>query len=534
MLSIPTFDLPYQIPLIEFVEIDDLYLAEADVLWFKVLRELDWRPFVPVAAQYYEALWEFNQDQALERERKKWEVPVPNPETKKEATQRLLHERSTLDASRPVLADTDPAYRELRHVDEKTIRPGVLPPRFQGKTPKDFFALLKAFLGLIIKGRAAEPESVHEELIGNPAYARTCGFTLPVPGLYHSTDTPSLRKLQQFDQIMSDNKLWGQLAAVQIKENFEKERLKLSKIGAHDTVHYHAWSTMKVPEVEGKVKNGKPLKKSHPKTTKRCRCESWQDCFHDWVSADDGAGTVVKAGGKMHWAHKASTFTLDGFVPEIPISAIAMTDAATHDSRSLIPHLERIKKLLPEVIEHLEIILDDSALDDDKIKAEIKERFGIDLIVEPNHRNRKPIVDDLPKGIDHITGRGTPVCKAGFPFDFRGARKTEELFHFQSPDDKDGDSVCKGCSQRDGCIRPEAERRHLSIPFAKLPFVNPGFPHLSVRFKKLTGKRTVIERCHKLMKFDRGSEQLTKRGTTSYQATLDKTLLVMHVVLAHD
>lgn len=58
---IATEKTPVQLPLIHVVETDDLYLQELeDVLWFPVLRDLDWRLFVPVAARYYEALWQFN------------------------------------------------------------------------------------------------------------------------------------------------------------------------------------------------------------------------------------------------------------------------------------------------------------------------------------------------------------------------------------------------------------------------------------------------------------------------------------------
>ena len=59
---------PVQLPLLHIVESDDLYFEEqADVLWFPVLRDLDWRAFVDVAAQYYEALWAFNQAQQRAR-----------------------------------------------------------------------------------------------------------------------------------------------------------------------------------------------------------------------------------------------------------------------------------------------------------------------------------------------------------------------------------------------------------------------------------------------------------------------------------
>ncbi len=400
--------------------------------------------------------------------------------------------------------------------------------------------MLNSFLGVMIMGKPAEavhflrsPEFVHAELTNNPAFARTCGFTLPDPALgYRATDVPGRRKLEQFDQIMTKNGLWGHLAVEQVRRNLECGKLELSRIGVHDTTHHVAWSTMEVPEVEGRTKNGKPLKKSQPKTTKSCRCAVWQGCPHPWISADEGAGTVVKAGHKMYWAHKASVFALVGEI-EIPLDAVALTDAATHDSKSFLAHLERIEIRFPQVMEKLEIVLDDSALDDKWIRKETKERFGIDLRMEPNARGRKPILEGLPQGVERIRPSGTPVCNAGFPFDLLGVRKEAEHFLFRAPDDTDGVPVCTDCSQRDGCVRDTAERRHLSIPFARLPFLDPDLPHLSERFKTEMAQRTMIERINKLMKFDYGSGQLTKRGTAAYQATLDKTLFAMHVALAH-
>ncbi len=532
MLSVSFSSALGQTPLIHIVESDDCFLDESDILWFRLLRDLDWQPLVPVAVQYYEALWQFNQDQHLERLKKQSSYPTPNPETKEQARQRLLLERTTLDPEKPVLAEGEANFREPLHVDPAAIRPGCVPPRLRGRKPKDFFAMLKSFLGVMVMGRPAEPEFVFAELTNNPAYARTCGFTLPDADFgYRASDVPSLRKLEQFDQIMTANHIWSRLAVEQVRRNLESEKLELSTTGVHDTTHHIACSAMEVPVVEGRTKNGKPLKKSHPKTTKPCRCPEWQDCPHDWISADDGAGTVVKAHRRMYWAHKASVFALVGEI-EIPLDAVATTDAAIHDSRSLLAHLERIQLRYPQVMENLEIVLDDSALDDEAIRTAVKERFDIDLRVEPNVRGRKPILEELPRGVERIAPSGTPVCDAGFPFDFLGVRKEAGRFLFRAPEDSEGVPVCADCPERDGCIRPTAERRHLSIPCLRLPFMDPDLPHLSKRFQRQMAKRTVVERIIKLMKFDFGDDQLTKRGTAAYQATLDKTLFAMHVVLA--
>ena len=179
---LPVAEASVQLPLLHIVESDDLHLEkQADVLWYPVLRDLDWRAFVAVAAQYYEALWAFNQAQRDARVEREHSQPEVNPETREEADRRFLFERATMDATVPVLHETVPAQRELHHVDPARLRPGQVPPRFAGRTPKCFFAMFKAFMGLCLLGRSPEPEFVHQELVNNQSFARACGFTLPDP-----------------------------------------------------------------------------------------------------------------------------------------------------------------------------------------------------------------------------------------------------------------------------------------------------------------------------------------------------------------
>ena len=129
--------------------------------------------------------------------------------------------------------------------------PGITPPRFAGRPPKCFFALLKSFLGLMFVGQPPEPEFVHQKLRENPAFARTCGFTIPSPGKpARQTDIPSLRKLQQFDQIMTENELWAELALDQVADNLRNGTIEAESTVVHDTTHYHAYSTMKVVDLE--------------------------------------------------------------------------------------------------------------------------------------------------------------------------------------------------------------------------------------------------------------------------------------------
>ena len=559
-----------QIPLIEFVESDDLYLErQEDILWFGVLRDLDWRSFRPIAARYYEALWQFNVRQAQIRRERDAAQPA-NPETESDATLRLLFERATMCEDTPALHELPASAPPQIHVDPQALRPGKVPPRWAGKTPKCFFALFAAFLGVMLRGRPAEPDIVHEELQSNPSFARACGFTLPRPdGCYRPTDVPSLRKLQQFDQIMTEAGLWSEAKVAQVTRNLQTGRVHAESTLVHDTTHYTAFSSMQTvevpppapsvvpaesqaaaeptaaPPVEARVGEAKPAskkgrktkkakkarKKSHPKTTKRCRCKDRQHCPHPWINADDGAGTVVKSTGKMYWAHKASTLCFPG--QEVLLDAVAMSDAASHDSQSLLPHLNRLFQLHPNLKPVVGRVLDDGAADDQTLKQTLQIDWGIELLAPINPRGRQPIRDDLPRGVDHVTPTGTPVCRAGYPFDFVGCRHDTKRFLFRAPEDAQGVPVCQPCPLRSECYRGADGARQITVPFQRLPWIDPKFPQLSRRFAHAMADRTAIERLHKLMKYDYGDEQLTKRGNAAFQARLDKTVLAMHVILAH-
>jgi len=367
-----TAELPaFQIPLIHIVESDDLHLErQEDILWFNLLRNFSWHSFRPTAARYYEALWQFNVCQAQAR-RERDAVLAANPETQPEATMRLLFERATLCEDAPALHELPASAAPQIHVNPNDLRPGCTPQRWAGKKPKCFFAILKAFMGVMAQGQPAEPEIVFAALQGNPSYARTCGFTLPAPdGHYRQSDVPSLRKLEQFDQIMTDSELWSDAAVDQVAKNLKTGCIQAESTVIHDTTHYHAYSGMQVVELPQAVepsenasatqpvtKEGEPnekgkkakkaRKKSHPKTTKRCRCKDRQHCPHPWINADEGAGTVVKSTGKMYWAHKASTLCFPR--QQVLLDAAAMSDAASHDSKSILPHLGRLFTRHPDL-----------------------------------------------------------------------------------------------------------------------------------------------------------------------------------------
>ena len=129
-------DMEVQIPLIHFVESDDLYLeAQEDVFWFDLLRDLDWLSLRSVAARYYEALWQFNEQQAKTHAERSATTAVANPETPEEATHRLLFDRPTLCEDAPILHEPQMLKPSPIRVDPGRLRPGQTPPRFAGRAP---------------------------------------------------------------------------------------------------------------------------------------------------------------------------------------------------------------------------------------------------------------------------------------------------------------------------------------------------------------------------------------------------------------
>ena len=515
-------------PLFTFVETDDIALAnQKEIIWFHLLREFDWYPYQLLAAKYYDAL--FRRNLAAAEASATATCGAPNPETKDEATQRLLFNRPTLqEGNVPILHYTPLPKEKIFSVDPDAIEPGKPPMRLAGKRPKCFFAMLKSFLGVSLMGKMAEPELVYQELLNNPAFARACGFTTPEPRYgYRQSDVPAYRKLEQFDQIMSEEGLWAEMKWEEIKANIASNAIVPETIIVHDTTHYPAYSGMTVVPYEDE--NGKTKKKSHPRTTKPCRCEDRENCPHEWINADEGAGTVVKSSGKMYWGHKASTLCIPG--QEVILDAVAMNDASSHDSTSLEEHLDRLFGHLPETKTWFTTILDDGAADDAGLKGRIKSAYGLDLRTSQNPRGRKPLAENLPRGIDRVTPTGTPVCKAGYSFDLLGARKSTKVFIFAAPKEEDGTPVCGECEDKAQCCPQAEDGRRITIPWSRLYWIDPEFPQLSVRFQKLMAMRTSIERLHTLMKYDFGEPRLRKRGNISFQALLDKILFAMHFLL---
>lgn len=298
-----------------------------------------------------------------------------------------------------LLYNGEPIVYTVPEVSAQEVAPGVVPTRLAGRKPKCFFAMLKAFLGTSLMGFASEPEKVYLLLSSNPSFARVCGFALSGQSRvdhYQHNQIPSLRKLEQFDQVMRQAGLWGEIKVMVVTHNLNEGIIEIEPEAVGDTTHYHAYSGFETVVYEDE--NGKERKKSQSKPTKSCRCQQGEQCDHPWELRDDGAGTIVKSGGKMYWGHKASVI---GFPRQgVALDAIALSDAASHDGKTFLPHLKLLFETYPDLSQSIKRALYDSACDDQPLKEQFSEELGIELKASLNPRRKKAVTDptQLPGG----------------------------------------------------------------------------------------------------------------------------------------
>lgn len=241
-----------------FVEVfrDDAdILASEDGYWLQGIKALGWRSLQSVAAGYYQGLWEANQKAARERAIKAFGRRRANSETQEQARLRLVAGRPTggnVDAPLLVPPVEEPVVAPTIHPE--LLEPGVVPFRLGGKTPKCFFALVRAFVGVHLMGKSGSAEEVLHHLLVSPTFRRACGFTpRRSNGKYRASDVPRLRKLQQFDKIMAARGLWSTVKKLIVGENLVSGVVDLDNQSlTYDTTHYVAFSeieTVSVPAV---------------------------------------------------------------------------------------------------------------------------------------------------------------------------------------------------------------------------------------------------------------------------------------------
>ena len=532
-MQIVVSDIEQQVPLIHIVDEDDVVLwNSAEGEWFRVLSTFPWWEYRGYGAQYYDALYTFNMRAAEQRRERSKEEKEEASESKEQAKERLLFDRATMKKTESiepaVIYEGAEIESKALETESGEIAPGVVPSRFGGRKPKCFFALLKSFLGTALMGFPAEPEQVYLLLSSNPSFVRVCGFAPKgEKDSYCFQHVASLRKLEQFDQIMTEWGIWGKIRLAEVRKNIASGVVKIENELVGDTTHYHAYSGFET--VKYVDEKGKEQKKSQSKLAKQCRCEDWSSCEHPWVLADGGAGTVVKSNKKMYWAHKASIL---GFPRQgVPLDAVPLCDAATFDGETLYPHVKKLFRDLSEIQSRIERVLYDSACDDQGLKKRFQDEFDIELKASLNPRRKKPVTENLPRAIAKITPYGEPICMAGYEMEYKGIRYANEKFIYQAPVDAAKLPVCLSCEEKQDCCPNSQRGRMINISFDVLPHIDSTDPPMAKRFKAIMRRRPSIERMIKRLKCDLGDDRLTKRGNASFQAYLDKTLFAFHILL---
>jgi hypothetical protein len=214
-----------QIPLIITVDEDDkLLLNSPDAEWYRILKLFPDLDFRLLGAKYYDSLYHFNKTRQKLRPKNK------KNEDKAQAKQRLLFERATMDEDKTIIFENDFTGPVEQIVSPHSIAPGITPDRIGGKKPKCFFAMFKSFIGASTMGFAPEPENVHNLLTSNLSFARVCGFVpKDADDSYWYRYVPSLRKLEQFDQIMTEYGLWHEAKWDQVVQNIKAKVIKKEK-----------------------------------------------------------------------------------------------------------------------------------------------------------------------------------------------------------------------------------------------------------------------------------------------------------------
>ncbi|KJU86189.1 transposase IS4 family protein [Candidatus Magnetobacterium bavaricum] len=195
----------------------------------------------------------------------------------------------------------------------------------------------------------------------------------------------------------------------------------------------------------------------------------------------------------MHWGHKASVIGLPK--QGIPLDAVAISDAATHDGETLYPHVEKLFNDHPEIKPWIDTILYDSACDSKPLKDKFQKDFAIDLKTSFNPRGKKDVTEGLPPGIEKITPYGVPICIAGYEMDYKGIIRYEAgKFIYQASTDDNKITVCLPCEHKINCCPNSNTGRIINISFDVIPQINSDDPPMAKRFKAILSRRTSISK----------------------------------------
>ncbi len=532
---------------VESSDDDELVTNPVNAGWLAVLEQLNAKRFKVVARRYYLGLSHLRKQSRRSALPGQVQIQVKGQQQALQAM--LAHmEEQKQGKGQEESARTNKIFVESGPTDQLELPEAlrdftVEPPSLQtlrqgpGRPPCDALCLMKAFLAAPLLAVDDNPTDVHLLLHSNPSFARQCGFlgrnVHRQPGEWTSRQLPSKAVCEEFNEVMTRYGLWQLVRLEQVQHNLNTGVVKIEDGIAADTTHIEANSHC--DNVRPQNDNGPDeTQKKHRKVNrmrKHCQCgrERWESCEHPWTPTDTGAAVVVKGRTRIYWAHKASVLSFAD--SEIPIDLRVCQYAAQHDGKTLVPHLEALAQVLPEVAEKLTYVLADDAYRDND--AEVA-RFGQQarLVVPIHPRKPDPALDGKFRGIDHFTASGVPVCMQGHRFQMLGRDLNEECYIWVAPEQEaSAQPVCADCPLVKSCLRNKG-RRHIRVPREMQPHIDWDAPQHLKRQRALYQQRTGVERAIKRLKVDLKAEHLTQRDALRVQAHLERKLLTLHLLLA--
>lgn len=518
--------------------------------WLSVIWQITGPWWEILARRYYIGLHHLRRQRRRSQHRDLIEVDA---ETKQEAMQEVLkvieqrkQERQEAEAkgesqAGKVLFDASPDARDESLPEvlrDFTKEPQSLSSILggPGRPPCDFLCLLRAFAAAPVMGVDGSPTAVFGLLHSNSELARICGFegreATKSEHELTSRRLPSLSVCEELSEVMARYGLWSLAKLEQVRGNLESGVIEKEETLSFDTAHIEANSHCGnvVPLDKDGKKDKKAKQRKAPRMRKTCGCpqECWESCEHPWSPTDQGAAVVVKGPTRIYWAHKVSVGACGK--SGIPIDVRVCHYAAEHDGKTLIPHLELLRRDLPMVVDRLRWVLADDAYQGN---SDAVRHFGqqAQLILPVHPKKVKPEVAEALRGINRFTPSGVPICEADHRFVLLGRDIKEERYIWAAPFDDESLPVCMSCPAATACVE-HGQRRQIRIDRNDLPQISWDRPQHLKRHRSRYAKRSGVERAIKRLKVDLNGQHLTHRGVHRVQAHLDRTLLIYHLLLA--
>lgn len=382
-------------------------------------------------------------------------------------------------------------------------------PKGAGRKPQPFIAYVKAIELAPILHIEQNMEAIALHLRVNPDFLSACGFHYP----------PSVRTLQDFDQIMSEAGLWERLRDEAYRINVDKG---LINEGKEDTVC---------------VDNTHVLAHSTPKkVVKECReCPHFDRC-NDKVSTDETADWYVKSKCKIFYAHQIGMSALG--TSGAPFERVVLS-GRQYEPDSLDPLVQRGKDKHEDM--HFTKFIADGIFNANSCRETIQSYYpGAQLYAPVNPKGKLKEFDHPASGIAKVSKHGSVVCIAGHKMVFLTKDENLQSYVFGCPVFNaearlklihmgiDVSSI--SCQCKEQCCPKALQGRIYRVSRDKLKALNWDMPQFSYRFHMAYKVRTKIERLFGRMKKRLKMGIVYRRGIKKIEAHIDKFMTLMHIV----